>query len=158
MTIMIITTTKPKDISSWTFLVYEATVESMTEGKWTMFSVWLKESWKWTGKLPHLRLMIKEWNIKDCLGNQPPVGHLPTFHAGKLHEKKTQKPGNCLWKNSDPSLCQLLKIKALNVNQLWTHEVILKSTEKIEFSFHYDDLIIRAKVLNWLPDSKENVL
>lgn len=77
-------------------------------------------------KLPHLRLMIKEWNIKDCLGNQPPVGHLPTFHVGKLHEKKMTKPGNCLWKNSDPSLCQLLKIKALNVNQLWTHEVIFK--------------------------------
>ena len=54
------------------------------------------------------------------------MGHPPTFHAGKLHEEKTQNPENCWWKNSDLSLGQILKIKAVNGNQLWTREVIFK--------------------------------
>lgn len=45
-----------------------------------------------------------------CLGNWPPVGRIPTFHAGKLHEEeKTQKTWKQLVENSDGSLCQLLK-------------------------------------------------
>lgn len=102
------------------------------------------ESLKWIVELPHLTLMIKHWKIWDRLGNGSPKGHCPAFHAGKLHEEeKTRKPGNCWWKNRG-LLCQLLKIKAINVSQLWICRVIFKiNWNKME------DLISIMMTLLW---------
>lgn len=66
-----------------------------------------------------------------------------------MRRRRHRKPGNCWWKNSDGSLCQLLKIKVINVNQPWTCIVIFKNNRNKNgrLNFHYYDLIKRPKLI-----------